>query len=176
MFIQAVIISIIIGYILKGKINNLENVNVKGGLLAAVAFGLEFTVIILIRKGILTNGTLTYLLDLSMYILLGVFVYLNRKDSFVLLMGIGFLLNAVPILLNGGAMPVSAKAYTAVGLKSEVTKEGLYCFINGNTRFWFLGDIIPYKFISKLVISIGDIVIAIGLMLFIITGMRKKSS
>lgn len=174
MFIQGIIVAIIIGYALKGRLKNFERVDLKGLYLVAIAFMLEFLVIILIRKSIINQGIITYLVDLSMYIILFYFVYLNKKDPFILMIGLGSLLNAVPIFLNGGSMPVSHEAAVKVGLIMDITKEGLYNVINGNTRFWFLSDIIPYKIISNLVISIGDIIIAFGLMLFVITGMKKK--
>ena len=90
-------------------------------------------------------------------------------------MGVGFLLNAIPIFLNGGAMPVSAKAAETAGLTLNISSEGLYTLINGSTKAWFLGDIIPLTFLRNFAISIGDIIAALGLMLFIITGMKKTA-
>lgn len=175
MFIQAIILAILIGYILRGKLANLESVDLKGLYYVIAAFALEFIVVMTIRNGILSKGMLTFCIDLIMYGLLCLFVYINRKNPYVITMGIGFMLNALPIFLNGGAMPVDLEVYKAVGISGELTKEGLYTAINESTKLWFLGDIFPYKFISRLVISIGDIVIAAGLMLLVITGMRKKN-
>ena len=174
MFIQGVIVAIIIGYALKGRLKNFERVQLKGLYLIVVAFMLEVLVIILIRNNVINQGVITYLVDLCMYIILFYFVYLNRTDPFILIIGFGSLLNAIPIFLNGGSMPVSHEAAVKVGLTMNVTKEGLYNVINSSTRVWFLSDIIPYKIISKLVISIGDIIIAIGLMLFIIIRMKEE--
>lgn len=174
MFIEILIFSVIIGYILRGKLRNLEKVNVSYIYLIFVAFSIEVLVILLIRNGILKRGSVTYTLDLIMYILLAIFTVRNRKNPFLFLMGIGFLLNAVPIFLNGGAMPVSSEAVKAAGLTENITQEGLYTLINENTRMWFLGDVIPLTFLRDFAISIGDIVAGIGLMLFVITGMRAK--
>ena len=69
-----------------------------------------------------------------MYVLLAAFIYFNRKNKYIVLMGLGFLLNAIPIFLNGGAMPVSAKAAETAGLTLNMSKEGLYTLINENTR------------------------------------------
>ena len=174
MFIQAIIFAVIIGYALKGRLKNFERVELKGVHLVTISFLLEALVIILIRKSIINQGIVTYLIDLSMYIILFYFVYLNKKDPFILMIGFGSALNAIPIFLNGGSMPVSHEMAVKVGLTMNITKEGLYNVINSNTRVWFLGDIIPYKIIGRLVISVGDIIIGIGLMLFIITSMKKK--
>lgn len=175
MFIEVLIFSIILGYILKGSIKNLENIDIKNLYLIFAAFIIEFIIVICIGKGILERGIFTYILDLIMYILLGIFTYNNRKNPFILLMGAGFLLNAIPIFLNGGAMPVSSEGLKIAGLSQNVTEEGLYRLIDENTKMWFLGDIFPLTFLRNFVISIGDIIAAIGMMLFVISGMKTKT-
>ncbi|MCB2293264.1 DUF5317 domain-containing protein [Clostridium algoriphilum] len=175
MFIEGLFFAIIIGYVLKGRLKNLENVDIKGAYLIFISFFIEVFIIICIRKGIFNIGEFTYILDSIMYILLVVFVYFNRKNKYIVLMGVGFLLNAIPIFLNGGAMPVSAKAAEAAGITLDISKEGLYTLINRDTIFWFLGDVIPLTFLRNFAISIGDIITAVGLMLFIITGMKKTA-
>lgn len=175
MFIEGLIFALIIGYLLKGKIKNLENIDIKRTYLVFIAFFIEFFIIIVIRKGFFNIGIFTYVLDFVMYILLAAFVYFNRRNKYILLMGLGFFLNAIPIFLNGGAMPVSAKAAQTAGLTLNISSEGLYSLINGNTRLWILGDIIPLTFLRHFAISIGDIIAVVGLMLFIITGMKKTS-
>lgn len=175
MFIEALIFALIIGYILKGKIRNLENVDIKRTYLVFISFFIEFFIIISIQKGFFNIGIFTYILDAIMYVLLAAFIYFNRKNKYIVLMGLGFLLNAIPIFLNGGAMPVSVKAAETAGLSLNMSKEGLYTLISANTRVWFLGDIIPLTFLRHFAISIGDIMAVLGLMLFIITGMKKTA-
>lgn len=174
MFIEALIFAVIIGYILKGKIRNLENVELNKTYLIFTSFLIELFIVISIRSGFFNIGIFTYILDSIMYILLVIFIYFNRKNKYIVLMGVGFLLNATAIFLNGGAMPVSAKAAEIAGITLNVTKEGLYTLINENTRLWFLGDIIPLTFLRNFAISIGDIIAVVGLMLFIITGMKQS--
>jgi hypothetical protein len=173
MFIEALFFAVIIGYILKGKIKKLENVDLNRAYLIFISFFLELFIVISIRNGFFNIGLFTYILDSIMYSLLVIFIYFNRKNKFIVLMGVGFLLNATAIFLNGGAMPVSAKAAETAGITLNVTKEGLYTLINENTKLWFLGDIIPLTFLRNFAISIGDIIAVVGLMLFIITGMKK---
>ena len=176
MFIQAIIFAIIIGYILKGRMKNFEAVDIKGLYAVTFSFILQFIVIMLIRKGFLQSHGIIYILHLFMYILLFYFVYLNKQYLFIVIMGVGFLLNALPIFFNGGLMPVDVQACRSIGLIVDVTKLGMYKVLNSGTRLWFLSDIIPKNFITKEVISIGDLVIAIGLMLFMINIMLKKNN
>lgn len=174
MFIIGIIFSIIIGYLFKGNLKNLENINLNCIYLAFAGFFIEAVIIFSIRKGIIVRGTLTLILDIIMYILLFSFTYANRKNIFLVIMGAGFLLNALAIFSNGGAMPVSAEAMAAAGLVADVNREGLYVLVGPATKLSFLCDVIPFNFISHLAISIGDIITAIGLMTFIITSMKTK--
>ncbi len=175
MFIEALIFAVIIGYIIKGNIKNLENVDIIGTYLVFISFFIEFFIVMSIRSELLHVGMFTYVLNFIMYTFLIAFIYINRRNKFIVLMGLGFLLNACVIFLNGGSMPVSAKAAETAGITLNVSKEGLYTLINENTKLWFLGDIIPKTFLRNFAISIGDIIAVVGLMLFVITGMKKTA-
>lgn len=175
MFIISIAAAIIFGYISGGRIKNLENINLKAIYLVFIAFGLELIVVICMRRSLLSIGTATYFIDVAMYSLLMIFIILNRKNICIIIMGIGFLLNAVPIFLNGGVMPVSGEAIRILEFSPNIGSEGLYTIIDSSTRLWFLGDIIPISFISSFIISIGDIITSAGLILLIVKGMRKKN-
>jgi hypothetical protein len=176
MISHAAVVAIIIGYLLKGRLKNIEQVDIKCIWLIVISFGIEFAIVMLIQNGKLERGTLTYVLDLGMYAILVAFTYINRKNKMIMLMGIGFLLNCIPIFLNGGAMPVGEEAIRISGIPSNIEREGLYTLINDQTKFWFLGDIIPFIGLRRYAMSIGDVISAIGMMAIIITGMRKQST
>lgn len=174
MFIEALILSIIIGYLLHGSLKNLNPESIKGIYIVIMGFLIEAVMVFFIGKGILHRGTLTYCSDLIMYALIFIFIFLNKKNPWIVIMGIGFLLNTIPIFSNGGSMPVNAAAATAAQLPKDISREGLYLFSDLNTKAAFLADNIPINFIGHFVISIGDIIAAIGMSLFIITGMTNK--
>lgn len=176
MFVEVIVFAVIIGYLLKGRLKNIDILGLKALYLALIGLIIKFTIIISIQHGLLTRGLLTYILYSIQYLLLLIFVILNRKNKYILIMGIGFLLNVIPIFTNGGAMPVSAAAAKSLGFNKEIYMQGLYRAIDGTTKFNFLGDIIPYKLGKAYVISIGDIILAIGLFLYIVTGMKKKEA
>jgi hypothetical protein len=174
MFIEVLLFSLVIGYIFKGSVKNFNIDNYKGAYLVFVAFLMEAIMVFLINKGLLYRGTFTYCADLIMYILVFIFTYLNRNNKWILIMSIGFILNSIPIFLNGGTMPVSGKAAVIAGIPIDISKEGLYKIIDSNTKAVILADIMPLTFLRHFVISIGDIIAAIGMSLFIITGMKNK--
>jgi hypothetical protein len=174
LFLVVIIIAIIIGYIVRGSLKNIDPSNLKVIYLVFIAFLIEAIMIVLIRKGYLIRGTLTYIINLIMYTSLFVFIYQNRYNKWMLLMGAGVLLNALPIFFNGGAMPVSSTIINQLGMTQNVSSEGLYVIIDANTKLFFLGDIIALKYPRTYVASIGDIVEVIAIAAFIITEMKSK--
>lgn len=174
MFILALIASIVIGYVLNGRLKNLESLEVNKIYLVFAGFFMEFGVVMLIKNGALKAGLFTCIIDLAMYVMMFAFIFYNRKNHFIVIMGFGFLLNAIAIFSNGGAMPVSIEAIRGAGINENITREGLYKLVDSSTKVWFLGDVIPFTIIRRFAISIGDMIGAIGLMLLIITGMKPK--
>lgn len=180
MFIEIFILSIIVGYLLKGRIANFDHRHYRKIYYVYFAFLIEFTMMILIKLGYLSRGYTTYILNFIMYTMLFLFIFNNRNNKWLVLIGLGFALNWIPIFFNNGAMPVSALAVVKSGLASSigdisVSREGLYTIINDSTKFWFLGDIIPKPYLRPAVVSIGDIISGIGLLLLIITSMKSQS-
>ncbi|MDO6355773.1 DUF5317 domain-containing protein [Caloramator sp. CAR-1] len=178
LFILSAILGIIIGLLLKGDIKKLDGSDLKGIYIPIIAFSIEIVLFTLVRKGIIERGLITYIFYLIQFILISIFAYLNRKNKAVLIITSGFILNGLAIFLNGGAMPVNPDAAVAAGLypsvdKINVSKEGLYVLQNDKTLFWFLGDIIPIKFIRGYVVSIGDILLCFGLIYYIVKSMKR---
>lgn len=168
---EILIVSIIIGYIFKGKLINLEKLNIKKIYLVFIGYGVELITIFLIRKGVLALGLITFVLHLIMYIFLFAFIYFNRDNKLLILIGIGFLLNAIVIFANGGLMPVGLKALDILKFSHNINSKGLYVLSDSKTKFYFLSDIIPIKFPIKFSASIGDYVSGIGMGWLIILGM-----
>lgn len=110
-------------------------------------------------------------------IFLLVFVWLNRSYSPFLVLGVGLLLNFLVILTNGGLMPISPE--TVALLDPEARVEWLeigqrlggsknVLLPAGETRLPILSDqfILPSWFPHRVALSIGDILIAIGVVWF----------
>ena len=174
MFVEAAIFAIIIGYLLRGKLNNIEIEKIKGITFVLCAFLIKLLLVICIQKGFLKFGIILYIFYVVQYMLILVFIFFNRRNRLLVIMGLGILLNALVIFANGGVMPVSMKAVQAYGIKINVSSKGMYSALDNSTRLAFLGDIFPAKLIIHFIFSIGDIVTAIGMMMYIIFGMRKK--
>lgn len=174
MFFLAFILAIIIGYAVNGRLKNIDASKVKLLSLVFIAFFLEFIVLTLIKKGYMHIGALTYVSDVIMYSLLIIFAYANRKNKWLLLLGVGAILNAIVIFANGGVMPVNPDIVKSFGYHGDVALQGLYNLADGNTKLYFLADIIPIKYPKPGIASIGDITEILGVAIFIITEMKSK--
>lgn len=174
MFLYSIVLAIILGFLLKGNFKNLGHINLSGLYLVIIGFCMDETMHQFGKHHIIKIGMATYAFDLLMYVLIAAFVYMNRKDIYILIIGFGFFLNAIAIFANGGAMPVSATAMAGVSINNAPASHGLYEFLGANTKFWYLCDVISSKYLRGIVFSIGDIISAVGIMLIIVMGMRGK--
>ncbi|SET11416.1 DUF5317 domain-containing protein [Anaerobranca gottschalkii] len=178
LFIIFIILGIVIGLLLKGDIRKIDVTKLRYPYIAIGAFGIEVILFTLVRKDIIQRGMLTYIPYLFQYFLILFFVYLNRKNFGLLTIGLGIFLNALVIFLNGGAMPVSPEGLVKTGIAPSIdaategliAAEGLYTVITSETLLPFLGDVIPFW---RYVMSIGDVFIFIGVMVYIITEMKS---
>jgi hypothetical protein len=97
-----------------------------------------------------------------------------------MLIFIGVLLNFIVMAANGGRMPVSPEAASILDpFFIEALKNGLYgkhTLITESTRLALLGDIIPLSapYPKEQVISLGDVVMNIGVFFFIQKLMVKQ--
>lgn len=176
MFAFSIIIAIIIGYLFKGSLKNITDLNYRCPWLIISGFIIEVVMKIFLKNGALEIGALTYFINVIMYGLIMSFIFLNRKDKFILTVGLGFILNIIVIFANNCTMPIGVNAIEVFNFTGEVNKMGLYKLVDSNTYFVFLADIIPYKIWRCAgIASLGDIVICIGIIGIIVRAMKEKN-
>lgn len=172
MLIETIILSLIIGKIRGGKIKNLEQIKFKAWYLLLLGFLLEIISFLLFTN---TNGKLAkiivdkfFIIQIFTYILLIFTLMLNIRKKGIKTILFGTILNFIPIMANNGRMPVSKIALEKLNLYKQLellqsNKILTHVLIDKSTKFYYLSDIIP---ISQ-IISIGDILISIGIFLLI---------
>lgn len=185
MFLESIIIAFIISLFIKNK--NYKNlINFHFNNLYLIFLG----IIILFIINIFTSfnfGTMSdffvkyyYPFHVLALVLLCIPLYNNRSNKGFFMMASGVLLNIIPVIFNK-KMPVSIDAL----FKTE-NERIINILLNNNSlshgifekpKFFFLSDIIPFSrlFGPSVVISVGDILISIGLIVALINVIRLGS-
>lgn len=123
--------------------------------------------------GVSMNVALASVLHVVTYIAAVAFLWLNRSVGGVWIVAAGAVSNGVVIALNGGTLPASAAAVEAAGLQPG---DG---FLNSavleNPILPWLGDVFAWPAPMPLAntVSIGDILIVIGVVVAAWTGTAK---
>ncbi|AST07339.1 DUF5317 domain-containing protein [Anoxybacillus flavithermus] len=186
MVYDGIILSILIGLFRGGNFKGIATLKLKGGWIFPVLLLVQW-IFFLLQDRIAFLAKISNVTFIVVYIVGLSFIWLNRHYPGMKTIFAGVLLNFIVIALNGGRMPVSLEATQAVLGKEyvELLKTGLYgkhTAITADTIFPFLGDIIPLAppYPRVKVISIGDVVMNIGVFLFIqylmMKGKQKNAS
>lgn len=175
MIVEAFILGFIIRFLRKKKFDTLS-VSLKGSGIFLAAIVIKFFLFI---TGRFYLGALSiyaakyyYYLDVVFLFLVTAFLIYNFKLKYVPLLAVGSVMNLLATALNG-YMPVTSKAlYASRNKKLIFTLENNLIFshgINDTPKLKIFCDIIPINYFGYLgkVISLGDIVMAVGIFLII---------
>jgi hypothetical protein len=170
--LMTIVLAIVVALVRGGQLRRMENLGLQGGSLVFAAIMLRFTAGILSSRGVPFGSWL----QVAAYITLIYALWLNFHFPGIKLFNAGCFLNFLVIAANGGYMPVDAAAMARAGITN--TPVGTHSLLVEQSRLWFLADIIPVAFPypqMAQVISVGDLLIAAGLFLFIQHRMLDKS-
>jgi hypothetical protein len=178
-FLYGVVIGVLIGYLLGGRIARLVTVPLKNPWILFLALLIQFLIFPLFTERPLIPYGTAYLHGLSYFLVLVWLLRNLRIRPLWVLVG-GALLNAAAILSNGGYMPASADALSRAGLVTTAERllaEGTYGNVirmGAGTHLNALGDRIalPDWIPFATALSIGDLMIMIGLAWLIARGMK----
>lgn len=185
MFIEAIALGFIVALLRKGKIRNIEKIHIKGWYLFLLAGLIQFSISRLKGNNLFLGEAFFdkyfVYVHLFTYLLIIVGILLNIKKKFMIFLFIGMALNFIVIFSNGGKMPVSfkgAKGYEhyTEELPEEMIYDIKHSLVTEDTRFVFLADIItlPRPYPLARIISLGDIILMIGVFLFFQEAMVDK--
>jgi len=116
---------------------------------------------------------------LTSYLPLLILVLINRHREGMWLAGVGVLMNFSVIALNGGMPVLEGAAVVAAGLGGgaggfQLALDFKHVLLDASTRIPFLGDVIPVRLFGiGQVISLGDVLLAVGLGRFLEDELRR---
>jgi Family of unknown function (DUF5317) len=167
--------AVLVGLLIGGSLRNFERLRVHWWLLAFAGLALQIVPVPAIG-GVPIWAVGAGMLAAS-YVLLLTFLIVNRWIPGAALMAIGLLLNLAVVAFNGG-MPVSARAVEAAGGSAAVLADGTgakHHLMNDEDVLTPLGDVIPIPPPIGVVLSIGDVLLYLGIGWFVVQVMRGRS-
>lgn len=178
-----VVLSILIGYLRGGRLSHLLKNPLKFQVFVILSLLIQIAIFSKLADILLLPRFSIILLHIVSYVLLLLFTFINRKVIGIPVIGTGILLNAIAIFSNRGYMPTLADNLlkTSAGKGSEAVAHGgpvnNSIQITGSTRFPWLCDIfsLPSWLPFSNVFSIGDIIIAVGVALYLVINMRQRN-
>ena len=184
MLVEALLLSLIFGLIFGGKLGRLKSIHFKYPWIIFLALFTRYLprildIPFLYSKLQIPSSFLAPWFFILSYVILLFALLINTHYKEVWLAAAGTALNFLVVALNRGFMPVSEVALRANGFPMEKISDGLidmnHILSSKSTRLLILGDIIPLaKFYPlKKIISIGDIILCVGVFLFVFLKLRR---
>jgi hypothetical protein len=167
--------AVVLGLLLGGSLRRFEDLHVHWWVLAFTGLALQVVPVPTIAR--VSPRVVGTVMLVASYGLLLSFIAVNRWIPAARIMAVGLLLNLLVVATNGG-MPVSATAIeraggSAAALSSEPSEK--HHLMTEGDVLWFLGDVIPVPPPVKIVLSIGDLLLYLGMAWFVVQVMRGRS-
>jgi hypothetical protein len=167
--------AVVVGFVMGGRLQRFEGLDLHWWPLVFVAVFLQWAPVPAV-DAIAPRLLGTAMLMLS-YVLLLVFIGVNRWIPGARLMAVGLLLNLLVVGLNAG-MPVSDDAVASAGGSTTLfvgDQSAKHHLMSDQDLLPFLGDVIPIPPPVSIVISVGDVLLYSGMAFFVIQIMRGRS-
>jgi Family of unknown function (DUF5317) len=145
-----------------GRLGRLGQLRVRWLWTAPLALALQVVIVTIAPDG---NAALHSAVHVMTYVPLGAFLCANLRIPGVRVIAVGAASNALAILVNGGVMPAWA---TAERLAGEAQGGGYHnAAALAHPHLLWLGDVIPVPGPLPNVISIGDCIIFVGMLVLL---------
>ena len=145
-----------------GHLKRLATIEVRHLWLPFIAVGLQLWITTLAPNG---DRTLYAAIHIATYALIAAFVISNRHLPGVAVIAAGALLNGAVIVINGGVMPAAQSAQRIAGM---TIKAGFNNSAHlAHPHLLWLGDVIPVPGPLPNVLSVGDVVVFVGLVVLL---------
>lgn len=171
----SIVLGLIVGFIRKGNIFELNSLRCLWIVI------LPFAATLLIKFYPEISYLLKAIVTTLSYLCVILFAIANRKQKVAAaFIGIGTLSNYLVIALNSFRMPISIRAlsvYPTMAAEAVLSQRADYFVATDGANLMFLADVIymPTKLLGGF-LSIGDIVLAIGMFLLIVQVMGNNAA
>jgi len=176
MFIEAIVVGLLISIIVGARLENLSNVNIKCWILIVIG------VIMQLLPIFLPQYQFTIYLQLVGAVMVFIAVIINYNARGFWIIFIGGLMNFIAIMLNQYKMPVDLTIMAGTklsGLMDTIISGDVVNYVAASSGNWsnVLGKIMitPKWYPFTRLLSIGDIIISLGIIRFIYGESKRKN-
>ncbi|MGI8658789.1 MAG: MFS transporter [Candidatus Limnocylindria bacterium] len=183
MFLSTIVLALIIGALAGGSFPRLSELRLRWSLLLAAAVALRLLVGISREIGI-GDGIPAGPFFLAAYGLIIAWLWGNWRVPGLQIAAVGIGANMLALLVNQGQMPIWSAAYFSAGFtQADIVNDAFHVLLRADSIAGFVasgglfGDVIPLPIpIIRDVISIGDVLLAIGIFWAIVYSMTRAGA
>lgn len=144
------------------RLGRLADLTLRGTWIPLAALALQVVLICIAPGG---DAGLHRALHIATYVLVGLFLWANRRLPGAPVVALGTSLNALAIVANGGEMPASAAAQRIAGIHLGPGFHNSVAL--AHPRLPWLGDVIPWPGPLPNVLSVGDCLVYLGVLVLL---------
>ncbi|HEX5578651.1 MAG TPA: MFS transporter [Candidatus Limnocylindria bacterium] len=183
MFLSVIALALVTGALAGGGIPRLADLRLKLIWVLLLALGLRVGAVFLFGTDA-GAGLPIGSMFIAAYLLLFVFLAANYKVPGLQVAAVGVGLNTLAVILNAGGMPIWANAFAAAGFSPEALVGDPFHFLLATdtvaefvSQGGVFGDVVPIPIpVIRDVISIGDILLAMGIFWAIVYSMTRPEA
>ncbi len=184
MFLSAIALALVVGALAGGGLPRLAGMHLRWLWLLGLALALRLFAYGARAWGIEADLPPLGLAFIAAYFLIFAWLWGNWRVPGLQVAAVGIGLNTVAVLLNAGRMPVWAGALTASGLSpADLGSDPFHFLMNATSVVDFIqsggifGDVVPFPVpLIRDVVSIGDVLLALGIFWAIVASMTRPDA
>ncbi len=169
-------LGLVVGVVAGGRISNLETIRIRWAALAIAALAIQVLLFSpLVTGWIGPAGPPLYVASTAAVVAVAV---RNGRQRGLAILALGGILNLAAIVSNGGFMPADPGALAALGRTIDGATYTNSVTGGAGVALWPLTDIfaMPRGLPGANVFSVGDVVIALGVLVWVVDGMRRPAT
>src|ERR671918_2415893 len=183
MFLSAIVLALIIGALAGGGLPRLADLKLRWLWVLAIALGLRLAAAGARELGIADAVPVSWLY-VGAYAVLFAWLWGNWRIPGLQIASVGIAANGLAVIINGGHMPIWSGAYLAAGFPAaDIAGDPFHYILSTDTVAGFVaagglfGDVIPIPIpYIRDVVSIGDMILALGIFWAIVYSMTRPEA
>jgi MFS family permease len=183
MFLSAILLALIVGALAGGSFPRLGELKLRWSWLLAAALGLRLLVLVSEETGFGTQLPEGWIY-VGAYLLVFVWLCGNWRVPGLQIASVGIGANMVAVLINGGQMPIWSAAFFSAGFtEADILNDPFHFLLRTDTVAGFVasgglfGDVVPIPIpYIRDVVSIGDVLLALGIFWAIVYSMTRAGA